>query len=44
MSFDPGRLAALGRTLLESMVDGVYGIDPEGRCTFMNRAGARMLG
>jgi PAS domain S-box-containing protein len=30
--------------LLESTNEGVYGIDSEGRCTFLNRAGSRMLG
>ncbi len=30
--------------LLESTGDGIYGIDDGGRCTFINRAGARMLG
>ncbi|MBI1889960.1 MAG: PAS domain-containing sensor histidine kinase [Burkholderiales bacterium] len=30
--------------LLESTGEGVYGIDLEGRCTFINRAGAAMLG
>jgi PAS domain S-box-containing protein len=30
--------------LLESTGEGVYGIDMDGRCTFINRAGARMLG
>jgi PAS domain S-box-containing protein len=30
--------------LLESTGDGIYGIDDAGRCTFINRAGARMLG
>ena len=30
--------------LLESTNEGLYGIDLEGRCTFLNRAGARMLG
>lgn len=30
--------------LLESTGDGVYGIDLDGRCTFINRAGAAMLG
>jgi PAS domain S-box-containing protein len=30
--------------LLESTGDGIYGIDLEGRCTFINKAGARMLG
>src|SRR5581483_8643736 len=30
--------------LLESTKEGLYGIDLEGRCTFLNRAGAAMLG
>lgn len=30
--------------LLESTGDGMFGIDDAGRCTFINRAGARMLG
>ena len=30
--------------LLESTNEGLYGVDLEGRCTFLNRAGARMLG
>lgn len=30
--------------LLESTGDGMFGIDLSGRCTFMNRAGAEMLG
>ncbi len=30
--------------LLESTDEGVYGIDAEGHCTFINRAGAAMLG
>src|SRR5512133_471505 len=30
--------------LLESTNEGLYGIDQEGRCTFLNRAGAKMLG
>jgi PAS domain S-box-containing protein len=30
--------------LLESAVDGIYGIDDQGRCTFMNPAASRMLG
>src|SRR5947208_12228946 len=30
--------------LLESTNEGLYGIDLEGRCTFLNRAGAEMLG
>src|SRR5690348_5677037 len=30
--------------LLQSTNEGLYGIDLEGRCTFLNRAGAKMLG
>jgi PAS domain S-box-containing protein len=30
--------------LLESTGEGIFGIDMEGHCTFINRAGARMLG
>ena len=30
--------------LLDSTGDGIYGIDPEGLCTFINKAGAKMLG
>ena len=30
--------------LLESTGEGIFGIDLEGRCTFINRAGARLLG
>lgn len=30
--------------LLQSTGDGMFGIDDRGRCTFINRAGARMLG
>ena len=30
--------------LLESTGEGIYGIDREGRCTFVNRAAAQMLG
>lgn len=30
--------------LLESTGEGIYGLDLEGRCTFMNRAAASMLG
>jgi PAS domain S-box-containing protein len=32
------------RLLLESSGDGIYGIDILGRCTFINRAGADLLG
>jgi PAS domain S-box-containing protein len=31
-------------TLLNSTNEGLYGVDLEGRCTFLNRAGAEMLG
>ena len=30
--------------LLESTGEGIFGIDTDGHCTFINRAGARMLG
>ena len=30
--------------LLESTGEGIFGIDLDGHCTFINRAGARMLG
>jgi PAS domain S-box-containing protein len=30
--------------LLNSTNEGLYGVDLEGRCTFLNRAGAEMLG
>lgn len=30
--------------LLESTGEGIYGVDLEGRCTFINKAGATMLG
>src|SRR3569832_133620 len=32
------------RLLLESTAEGVYGVDREGRCTFINNAGAGLLG
>ena len=32
------------RSLLESTGEGIYGVDLDGRCTFINAAGARMLG
>ena len=38
------RLAGHIRLLLESTGEGIYGLDHEGRCTFINRAGAAMLG
>lgn len=38
------KLAEEKLLLLDSTGDGIYGIDPEGRCTFINKAGAKMLG
>jgi PAS domain S-box-containing protein len=35
---------ARARLLLESSGEGIYGLDMEGLCTFINRAGAEMLG
>ncbi|MEC4890659.1 MAG: response regulator [Nitrospira sp.] len=32
------------RLLLESTAEGLYGVDRDGRCTFVNPAGAAMLG
>ncbi len=38
------RLARDNRLLLESTGEGIYGLDTQGNCTFLNPAGARMLG
>ncbi|KAF4516089.1 hypothetical protein B566_EDAN000327 [Ephemera danica] len=38
------RLGQEIRLLLDSTVGGIFGLDLEGRCTFMNRSGAEMLG
>ena len=38
------RERSLSVALLESSRDGVYGLDPDGRCTFINHAAARTLG
>ena len=38
------RLAKDLRLLLESTGEGIYGIDMEGRCIFVNQAAARMFG
>ena len=38
------RLARSNRLLLESTGEGIYGIDMDGRCTFLNHAGAKMIG
>src|SRR5579859_5753629 len=32
------------RLILESTGEGIYGLDPLGRCSFINRAAARMFG
>ncbi len=32
------------RAILDAVQDGIYGLDPSGRCLFMNQAGAQMLG
>jgi len=37
-------LSRYNERLLESTGEGIYGIDADGRCTFMNRAGALILG
>jgi PAS domain S-box-containing protein len=38
------KLARERLLLLESTGDGIYGLDLQGRCTFINTAGAHMLG
>ena len=38
------RLADYMRLLLESASEGIYGVDTQDRCTFINRAAAEMLG
>ncbi len=38
------QLAQRIRLLLDSTGEGIYGIDLEGHCTFINQAGARLLG
>ena len=37
---EPARLDLL----LESTGEGIYGIDTTGACTFINQAGARLIG
>jgi len=41
---ETARLSNSFRLLLESAGEGIYGIDAEGRCTFMNAAAAGALG
>jgi PAS domain S-box-containing protein len=43
MAFDPLWQQQLG-LLLESTGEGIFGIDLDGHCMFINRAGARMIG
>ncbi len=38
------RLGRYNQLLLDSTGDGIYGIDIEGRCTFLNQTAARLLG
>lgn len=38
------RMEAYLRAILDCLGEGVYTLDREGRCVFMNREGARMLG
>jgi PAS domain S-box-containing protein len=41
---ETARLSNSLRLLLQSAGEGIYGIDSEGRCTFMNAAAAKALG
>ncbi|MEO5579355.1 MAG: PAS domain S-box protein, partial [Gemmatimonadaceae bacterium] len=41
---EQNRLALQNSALLDSTEAGFYGMDEKGRCTFINRAGAAMLG
>lgn len=41
---ETGRVGRQLRALLESTGEGIYGLDTEGHVTFINRAGARILG
>ncbi len=41
---DLRRLGEYNWLLLESTGDGIFGVDAEGRCTFVNRSAASMLG
>ncbi len=38
------RLSRYNQLLLDSTGEGMYGLDMEGNCTFLNRMGAQMLG
>ncbi len=41
---ESARLAARLESLLESTDEGIYGVDAQGVCTFVNRSATRMLG
>ena len=41
---EKARLTEYNRLLLESTAEGIYGMDMWGRCTFINRAAALLLG
>ena len=38
------RVARTNRLLIESTGEGIYGIDTAGQCTFLNKAGEKLLG
>jgi PAS domain S-box-containing protein len=40
---EQNRLANYNQLLVESTGEGIYGVDLDGRCTFLNAAGARVL-
>ncbi|OFW05360.1 MAG: hypothetical protein A3I61_05080 [Acidobacteria bacterium RIFCSPLOWO2_02_FULL_68_18] len=44
LELERARLARTLQLLLDSTGEGIYGVDPEGRCTFVNKAGAAALG
>ena len=44
MQTETERLAMNNQRLLDSTGEGIYGIDRDGKCTFMNNAGALVLG
>lgn len=43
MAAEAGRQDRLRKLILESASEGIFGVDCEGRCTFINRAAAAML-
>ncbi len=44
LTYELQQMAAGRKLLLESTGEGIYGVDTEGRCTFINHTGAQMLG